>query len=295
LETCNMSEEEIESEATKSIRHFISGAVAGMAEHTGAFPIDTLKTHMQARNTTVTESCRNITASTGARGFFRGWTAVLIGAAPAHAIYFTAYELIKKFLGNNPASFAAAGSCATFLNDAVMTPMDVVKQRRQLNVKAYRGTWHCLKSVIRLEGFGALYAGFTTTIVMNIPFHSIYFNVYEFLRQHLKNRQEEKDSLAFSTQLHFVAGAGAGSAAAAITNPLDVAKTKLQTRGDLGYHYKGMIKTLSRIWVNEGIGGLTRGIFPRMLFHSFSAAILWTTYEYMKYCFGVNSDIGHNH
>lgn len=280
-----MSEEEIESEATKSVRHFISGAVAGVAEHTGAFPIDTLKTHMQARNTNIVQSCHNITARGGVMGFFRGWTAVVLGAAPAHAVYFTSYEFIKRLLGNNPLSYAVGGSVATLLNDAIITPMDAVKQRRQLSLTAYRGTWHCLTTILKKEGIGALYAGYTTTLTMNIPFHSIYFNVYEFLRKQLTI---EKNNKEFSTQLHLAAGAGAGMAAAGITNPLDVAKTRLQTRGEINVHYKGMVNTLKQIWANEGVRGLSRGIVPRMIFHSFSAAILWTTYEYLKYCLGVS-------
>lgn len=33
----------------------------------------------------------------------------------------------------------------------------------------------------------------------------------------------------------------------------------------------------------DGFKGFARGILPRMLFNSCSAAILWTSYEYFKY------------
>jgi solute carrier family 25 iron transporter 28/37 len=200
--------------------------------------------------------------------------------APAHAVYFTSYELVKKLVGNNPTGFTVGGALATvrlrlyfsqnqFLNDSIITPMDAVKQRRQLNVKFYRGTLHCLKSIIRAEGVGALYAGFTTTLTMNIPFHSIYFNMYEFLRKKMKRANPSEE---FSTQLHILAGAGAGMTAAGLTNPLDVAKTRLQTRGDMGMDYKGMFNTLWKIWTNEGYGEFSRiPEFPNV----FSGAFTW--------------------
>ena len=34
---------DIDEEATKSWAHFIAGALAGTAEHTGMYPIDTIK------------------------------------------------------------------------------------------------------------------------------------------------------------------------------------------------------------------------------------------------------------
>lgn len=277
-----MAESDIEDQAMKSVRHFIAGAFAGVAEHTGAFPIDTIKTHMQARKTTAMQSCRNILSSGGPLAFFRGWTAIAFGAAPAHAAYFTSYELVKRVMGSSPLTYAVGGTVATLFNDSIITPMDAVKQKRQLNLKGYRSTWHCLTSVIRTEGLASLYAGFTTTLTMNIPFHALYFNIYEILRKKLA-----KDNEQFSTTLHFQAGAGAGMTAAALTNPLDVAKTRLQTRSDIGMHYRGMVNTLSYIWIHEGMQGLTRGIFPRMIFHSFSAAILWSAYEYLKFTLGV--------
>jgi hypothetical protein len=38
------------------------------------------------------------------------------------------------------------------INDAILVPMDTVKQKRQLNLKNYTGTIDCLKTVIRTEG-----------------------------------------------------------------------------------------------------------------------------------------------
>ncbi len=61
--------------------------------------------------------------------------------SPAHALHFAVYELAKERLGANraglhPLETAAAGCVATVVNDALMTPVDSVKQRCQVGLGA---------------------------------------------------------------------------------------------------------------------------------------------------------------
>lgn len=75
------------------------------------------------------------------------------GAAPAHALFFGAYEFTKHHFGGNmaghrPVEVAAAGACATVAMDGILTPMDAVKQRMQLT-NNYRNVLDCLVRVHR--------------------------------------------------------------------------------------------------------------------------------------------------
>lgn len=89
------------------------------------------------------------------------------------------------------------------VSDAVLVPMDVIKQKRQLSIKRYLGTIDCLKRVVSVEGPKALYAGYMTTIIMSAPYNFIYFPTYEALRKILKTNPSEYNVVA-----HVISGAG---------------------------------------------------------------------------------------
>jgi len=82
-----------------------------------------------------------------------------------------------------------------------------------------------------------------------------------------------------------LAGAGAGLTSAVVTSPLDVIKTKLQAPGKLqpgivGYH--GLTGTLARIWREERVPGLFRGIGPSLLAYLPTWGIYFTVYDRVK-------------
>ncbi|KAL2899271.1 Mitochondrial RNA-splicing protein MRS3 [Bienertia sinuspersici] len=274
-----------------------SGSIAGCAEHMAMFPVDTIKTRMQAlgscpiKSVGVWPALRSILKSDGTAGLYRGIAAMGLGAGPAHAVYFSVYEFCKKGLSggnpNNHMAHAMSGVCATVLSDAVFTPMDMVKQRLQLsggNGGTYRGVWDCVKMVFKEEGFKAFYASYRTTVVMNAPFTAVHFATYEAAKKGLTGispNTADDERLV----VHATAGAAAGALAAAITTPLDVVKTQLQCQGVCGCDRftSGSIKDVFKtIIIKDGYRGLLRGWIPRMMFHAPAAAICWSTYEAAK-------------
>ena len=215
----------------------VAGSIAGMVEHMAMYPVDTVKTQMQAlgscpiKSVGVRQALQSILKSEGIAGLYRGIGAMGLGAGPAHAVYFSVYEICKKsFSGgdlNDSVAHAASGVCATVASDAVFTPMDVVKQRLQLSNSPYKGVWDCVKRVLSEEGFGAFYASYRTTVLMNAPFTAVHFATYEAVKKGLMEISPESASDE-RLVVHATAGAAAGALAAAVTTPLDVVKTQLQ-------------------------------------------------------------------
>ncbi|XP_064956030.1 uncharacterized protein LOC135607831 [Musa acuminata AAA Group] len=270
----------------------VAGSVAGLVEHTAMFPVDTLKTRMQAGSPLgMRQALRAVLSLEGTFGLYRGLGAMSLGAGPAHAVYFSVYELSKESLArgnpNNPVVHAASGVLATVVSDAVFTPMDTVKQRLQLKGSPYRGVMDCVARVLREEGFRAFFASYKTTVVMNAPYTAVHFATYEAAKRGMREISLE---IASDERLvvHATAGAAAGALAAAVTTPLDVVKTQLQCQGVCGcdrFSSSSTSEVIRAIIRRDGYTGLMRGWKPRILFHAPAAAICWSTYEATKSLF----------
>ena len=150
---------------------------------------------------------------------------MVAGAGPAHALYFGAYEYSKEMMAQisdkTHVNYIVSASCATLIHDAISNPTEVVKQRLQMYNSPYRSIMHCARMVYKTEGFKAFYRSYGTQLVMNLPYSTIHFSTYEFF-QTLLNKDRK-----YNPPVHMLAGGAAGTAAAALTTPLDVCKTLL--------------------------------------------------------------------
>ncbi|KAG7476326.1 hypothetical protein MATL_G00081780 [Megalops atlanticus] len=272
--------------------HMAAGAVAGILEHTVMYPVDSVKTRMQtlqpdprAQYRSVYEALSRIVRTEGPLRPLRGLSVTLLGAGPAHALYFACYEKLKHRLsqllqsrGNSHIANGMAGGVATILHDAVMNPAEVVKQRMQVYNSPYRGLWDCVWRVCRAEGVVAFYRSYGTQLLMNMPFQAVHFVTYELIQEQLNpGRRYRPDS-------HVLAGAAAGAVSAGITTPLDVCKTLLNTQeGVAGRSLSGVADAARTVYRLGGAPAFFRGTWPRVLYQMPSTAIAWGVYEFFKH------------
>ncbi len=112
-------------------------------------------------------------------------------------------------------------------HDAVVTPLDVVKQRMQVYPTQYPTLLSAIATTFRTHGLRGFYASYPVTVSMNIPHMAGYFATYESLKIALRPAGDV-DNDALGPLQHMVAGAGAGALAGCLSTPLDVIKTRLQ-------------------------------------------------------------------
>lgn len=72
-------------------------------------------------------------------------------------------------------------------------------------------------------------------------------------------------------------GAMAGAVAAAVTTPLDVCKTVLNTQQGGGVQVQGMVHAFKIVYRFAGIPGYFRGLNARILYQMPATAICWST------------------
>jgi hypothetical protein len=126
---------------------------------------------------------------------------------------------------------------ADFAASFVYVPSEVLKTRLQLQGRYnnpffksgynYKSTAHAARTIIRQEGFSALFYGYKATILRDLPFSALQFAFYE---QGQTWAREWKKSRDIGLPLELLTGAAAGGLSGVITCPLDVVKTRIQTQ-----------------------------------------------------------------
>jgi Mitochondrial carrier protein len=178
------------------LQHMTAGALAGTVEHIAMFPMDTVKTRMQAlphggasishdlNYSTVRAALRTVLRLEGVRGLYRGVDAMALGAGPAHALYFATYEAVKRVLGgadepgSHPGVTAIAGATATIVNDAVLTPLDTVKQRLQIANSPYTSLFNCASRMFRDEGLNSFFRSCALFVLLSLFAHPDHSHAY---------------------------------------------------------------------------------------------------------------------
>lgn len=267
----------------------IAGSTAGFLEHLVMFPVDTIKTRLQvdpsrrqSRYTGLRNALLQISQKEGLLRLYRGAPLVLFTALPSHACYFGAYEGTRMTLraGRNEYNVlktALSGAAATFAHDLVVTPVDVIKQRLQMEGSPFRNAWDCFSKTT----WHQLYRSYPTTVMLNIPFVSVHFVAYESSKLFAKKMEYSSEE---SMGHHLLYGGFAGGLAGFFSTPLDVIRTRIQTDCECGKRPVSCV--FKSVWRREGLKGLFSGAGARTCYFVPSAAITWSVYEYAKSSLG---------
>ncbi|KAL0352493.1 UNVERIFIED_CONTAM: putative S-adenosylmethionine carrier 2, chloroplastic [Sesamum calycinum] len=176
---------------TESAESAVAGAAAGAVVETALYPIDTIKTRLQA----VRGGAQIIL-----KGLYSGLAGNLAGVIPASALFIGVYEPTKqKLLKIFPENFSAiahlaAGAAGGAASSIVRVPTEVVKQRIQTG--QFVSAPDAVRLIVAKEGFRGLYAvsitlhnaefldkiGYGSFLLRDLPFDAIQFCIYEQLR-----------------------------------------------------------------------------------------------------------------
>jgi solute carrier family 25 (mitochondrial citrate transporter), member 1 len=183
----------------------------------------------------------------GAFALYKGLGAVVTGMVPKMAIRFSSFEKYRELLtdkttgkiskkGNFAAGLAAGVTEAVL----VVTPMEVVKIRLQAQhhsmsdpteIPKYRNAAHALYTVLREEGFGALYRGVALTAARQGSNQAVNFTVYHAITDYMARRQHRPTDGAVSPLPGWqtaVIGLISGAMGPMSNAPIDTIKTRLQ-------------------------------------------------------------------
>ncbi|KAG6717243.1 hypothetical protein I3842_04G088900 [Carya illinoinensis] len=250
----------------------IAGGAAGVVVEAALYPIDTIKTRLQAVHGG---------GKIDLNGLYSGLTGNLAGVLPASALFVGVYEptkqkLLKTFPENlSAAAHFTAGVVGGFATSFIRVPTEIVKQRMQIG--QFTSAPDAVRLIISKEGFKGLYAGYGSFLLRDLPFDAIQFCIYEQLRIGYKAAAKRD----LNDPENAIIGAFAGALTGAITTPLDVIKTRLMIQGSAN-QYKGIFDCDQTIVRKEGPTALLKGIEPRVLWIGIGGSIFFGVLESTK-------------
>lgn len=280
-----------------------------MMEALVCHPLDTIKVRMQlSRRGRQPGMAKRGFVRTGIEivkketplGLYKGLGAVMTGIVPKMAIRFTSFEKYKQLLADKQTgmisgqgTFLAGLAAGVTEAVAVVTPMEVIKIRLQaqyhsmadpLDIPKYRNAAHALYTVVKEEGFGALYRGVSLTALRQGSNQAVNFTAYTYFKEWLREWQPEYASGNLPSYQTTLIGLVSGAMGPLSNAPIDTIKTRLQkTPAEPG---TTAIQRITRIsgdmFKQEGFHAFYKGITPRIMRVAPGQAVTFTVYEYLK-------------
>ncbi|KAI3642181.1 hypothetical protein MP228_011736 [Amoeboaphelidium protococcarum] len=281
--------------------HLIAGGGAGFVESCVCHPLDTIKVRMQLRGKT-SSMPKNIgffgvgqliVKREGILALYKGLGAVVSGIVPKMAIRFMSFEFYKGLMADKDGvvtvgkTFVAGLGAGVTEAIMVVTPMDVLKIRLQaqrhsmadpMDVPKYRNAGHAAYTIIREEGFGALYKGVTLTALRQATNQAVNFTAYKEMKDWLLKYQNLDNLPSYQ---HLLAGGLSGALGPMSNAPIDTIKTRIQRSTSLpGESASTRFKrVVTGIYREEGVMAFYKGLTPRLLRVAPGQAITFMVYE----------------
>lgn len=253
---------------------FIKGIISGYVGAICVYPIDVIKTRMQNNINLYYKNgfdcLHKIIKNEGYKTFYKGSFIQLIGIGPEKAIKLTVNDFVlSNFTNNN----LIAGACAGASQVMITNPIEVIKIQYQMKTN---GTLSLYQTIKYIGGIKQLYKGATVCFLRDIPFSAIYFSAYDYLK---KNLVINNTNYLLSGSNYLLSGLLSAIPAAYLVTPMDVIKTRIQTKNN---NYVNIIDCVKQIYYNEGFKAFWRGGVWRVLKSSPQFGITLYLYEQLS-------------
>lgn len=260
------------------------GAFSGVIGTCCIFPVDLIKTRLQLAapgTATVRTVVRQAVKHQGVRGLYTGLSPCLVGVMPEKALklgvndylrdIFCGYDRSQETLANQ----VVAGALTGIIQAAATNPLEMVKiQQIQAAEQAIGSSCPAPgpMSTLRVLGLRGLYKGSSLTISRDIPYNIVFFTTYIGVKRGLTDQDAH-----ISRRAILLSGVAAGMAAAFVSTPVDVVKTRIQASGSS--YTDGTMAACRRIFAEEGARAFFTGAVARMAVQGPLYGIALLTFE----------------
>jgi hypothetical protein len=153
--------------------------------------------------------------------------------------------------------------------------MEVLKQKLQV-IESKKDTMSMLRDTYTKYGIRGFYKGYFLGQAVFIPYTITYFVTYEQLKLQWKSYLDPSTQ-QLPIGMYITCSSISGAIAGAISNPLDVIKTRVQIASN-----KNTKQVIQQLYQESGISGFSKGMGARILWIAPSMSLSITIFEMLK-------------
>ncbi|XP_035796052.1 solute carrier family 25 member 44-like [Anopheles albimanus] len=251
------------------------------------YPLTVIKTQLQVqfRNDVykgMIDAGIKIYRNEGVPGLYRGFWISSVQIVSG-VFYISTYEGVRHVLGqygaNQRVKSLVAGGCASLVGQTIIVPFDVISQHAMvLGMGAHGGkngavnplginfdkgssrlriTRDIAREILRRDGFGGFYRGYTASLMAYVPNSAMWWAFYHLYQDELLKIVPPWVSHLF---VQCVAGSFGGFTTTIITNPLDIVRARLQVQ-----RLDSMSVAFRELWHEEHFHMFFKGLTARLV------------------------------
>ncbi|KIW20078.1 hypothetical protein PV08_00653 [Exophiala spinifera] len=204
------------------------------------------------------------------RPLFQSWSAADTAKEVGHAAQEKYAEASQKaqakvggielYSAKYYAACTVGGIIACGVTHTAVTPLDLVKCRRQVDPNLYKGNFEAWKKIGRAEGIRGIFTGWGPTFVGYSVQGAGKYGFYEYFKHLYSELAGEEAASKYKTILYLSASASAEFIADVGLCPFEAVKVRMQTT--IPPTFTGTVQGISSITSKEGVGGLYKGLYP---------------------------------
>lgn len=153
-----------------------------------------------------------------------------------------------------------SSSCRQGLTHTAVTPLDLVKCRRQVDPNMYKGNFEAWGKISRAEGLRGIFTGASPTFFGYSAQGAFKYGGYEYFKKFYSDLAGPENAYKYKTWIYLAGSASAELIADVALCPFEAVKVRMQTT--IPPFANGTLDGISKITGKEGWGGLYKGLYP---------------------------------
>lgn len=167
---------------------------------------------------------------------------------------------IEPWTARYYAACTVGGMLACGLTHTAVTPLDLIKCRRQVDSKLYSSNAQAFSKIRAVEGIRGVFTGWSPTFFGYSAQGAFKYGAYEYFKKSYSDLVGPENAQKYKTAIYLAGSASAELIADIALCPFESVKVRMQTT--MPPEFRGTFSGISAVVAKEGSSGLYKGLYP---------------------------------